>query len=528
MFGFIVCIGIVLRVVLLQNSPPAFNEDEAALGYNAYSILLTGRDEHGVLLPLALESFGDWKLPIYSYTAILPIAIFGLTEFAVRFPSILAGIVGIVLVYCICQKLFSKKPVSLFTAFFFAVSPWSIFFSRAAYEVNLATTLFLGGLLLFLNGLEVERKKYRLAYLLFAGILFGITLFTYHSYIIFIPLFSIFLSIYFWKKLRRKVVFFLFPIILLTLLSFLSSYSNGAIKFKTTTIFTNKDVIYNRVDRFRKDSILQPLLFDRIFTKYAGIPYQIMQNYLTSFSPAFLFDKGGEKLRHNLDGFGNLYIFDSLLLVAGFMGLFYYREKKIPVLLAWLVIGSIPSSLTLDSPNSTRLFILMPLFVLVCGYGAWVITVILRRNVWGKILIGILSFLFFVNFLFFLNLYFIHFSYSRAEFWRFGHKELVEISNNYPNKNVIMQGMYDFPYIFFLFYNRYDPQKFWKEVEYYPVSYDGFKYAKQFGRYKFVQALSNEKEIPGVLYIDNQNFHKEDNLIRLPNGDPIFKYYIGK
>ncbi len=523
---FIVCIGILLRVVLLQSSPPGFNEDEAALGYNAYSILLTGRDEHGVFFPLSLESFGDWKLPVYSYTAILPIVFFGLNEFAVRLPSILAGVLGIILTYFICQKLFSRKLVSLFSAFFFAISPWNIFFSRAAYEVNLATTIFLGGMFLFLYGLEI--KKYSFIYLLFAGILFGITLFTYHSYIIFIPLFTALLTVFFWKNLRRKLVFFLLPIIFLTSVSFISSYSNGAIKFKTTTIFTNKDIIYNRVDKFRKDTIFHPILFDKIYTKYTGIPYQILQNYLSSFSPAFLFDKGGEKLRHNLDGFGNLYIFDALLLIAGFAGLFYYREKKIPILLAWFVVVPIPSSLTLDAPNSTRLFISMPLFALICGYGAWSIIAMLRNSLLGKIMIGVLSFLFFVNILFFLNLYFIHFPYSRAEFWRSGYKEFVEVSNNYPNKNLTMQGLYDFPYIFFLFYNKYDPQKFRKEVEYYPISYDGFRYVKHFGRYKFVQSLSSEKEMPGVLYIDNQNFHTGDNLIRLSNGNPIFKYYIGK
>jgi len=522
---FIVCIGIFLRVVSSQTSPPGFNEDEAALGYNAYSIFITGRDEHGVLFPLSLESFGDWKLPVYSYVTILPIVFFGLTEFAVRFPSILSGAIGIILIYYICQKLFSRKSVSLYAAFFFAVSPWSIFFSRAAYEVNLATTIFLGGLLLFLNGLD--KKKYWSVYLLAAGILFGITLFTYHAYIIFIPLFSIFLSIYIWKRLGKKIIIFLLPIVILTFVSSISSYSTGAVKFETTTIFANKDIIYNRAERFRKDTISYPL-FNKIFSKYSGIPYQILQNYLSSFSPSFLFDKGGEKLRHNLEGFGNLYVFESLLLVIGFIGLFYYREKNNAIILAWLAIAPIPSSLTLDSPNSTRLFILMPLFTLVSAYGAWVLIIYLRKNIPGKIMIGVLSFLFLANVLFFLNLYFIHFPYSRAAFWRFGYKELVEVSNKYPNKNLTMQGVYDFPYIFFLFYNKYDPQKFRQEVKYCPVSYDGFKYVKQFGKYKFVQALSSEKEIPGVLYVDNQNFHTGDNIMRYPNGEPVFKYFIGK
>ena len=44
------------------DSPPCINADEAAYGYNAYSILTTLRDEHGHFLPLRLASFDDFKL----------------------------------------------------------------------------------------------------------------------------------------------------------------------------------------------------------------------------------------------------------------------------------------------------------------------------------------------------------------------------------------------------------------------------------------------------------------------------------
>ena len=41
------------------NYPPLL-WDEAALGYNAYSILKTGRDEYGQYFPLIFKSFGDY------------------------------------------------------------------------------------------------------------------------------------------------------------------------------------------------------------------------------------------------------------------------------------------------------------------------------------------------------------------------------------------------------------------------------------------------------------------------------------
>ncbi|MGE5042384.1 MAG: ArnT family glycosyltransferase [Candidatus Levyibacteriota bacterium] len=522
-FILIVVLGIALRTLFLNISPPSLNEDEAALGYNAFSILRTGADEHGVFLPLSLESFGDWKLPVYSYIDIPPIAVFGLTEFAVRFPSILAGVAGIILIYFISRELFKKKTISLFSAFFFAVSPWSIFFSRAAYEVNVGMSIFLAGFLLYLLG-EKKKKKW---YLLSSGVLFGVTLFTYHSFIIFTPLFVFALGVFTWKKLKKNILFLTIPLALFMIVTVFTSFSSGS-KLSTTTIFTNKNIIYNRVENFKKDTIANPPVLDKIYTKYVGVPYQLLQNYLSSFSPTFLFDRGGEKLVHNLDGFGNIYIFDALLLLVGIAGIFYFREKQFPVLLVWLFLAPIPSAMTIDAPNSTRLFILMPLFVLISGYGAFTLLQILRKNTLRKAILGGLGLLFMLNVFFFLDLYFIHFGYHRARFWHYGYKEAVALSNTYPEAQVVMRGPENFPYIYFLFYNRYDPKIFQKEVSFYPKTWDGFRYVKNFGRYTFTDDIDYGKQVSNVLYIDDRGFKDPSTTIKLPNGDPILQWEYKK
>ena len=75
--------------------PPGFTADEAVFGYNAYSLLKTGKDEFGASWPIALRAFGDWRPALYSYLVIPFVYIFGLTEMAVRMPSILLGSVTI-------------------------------------------------------------------------------------------------------------------------------------------------------------------------------------------------------------------------------------------------------------------------------------------------------------------------------------------------------------------------------------------------------------------------------------------------
>ena len=98
-------IGSALRLINLGSVPQGFTWDEAALGYNAYSIIKTGRDEFGKFLPLIFKSFGDYKPGVYVYTAVPTIAVFGLSEFATRLPSALAGIMAIYSVYLLVKNL---------------------------------------------------------------------------------------------------------------------------------------------------------------------------------------------------------------------------------------------------------------------------------------------------------------------------------------------------------------------------------------------------------------------------------------
>ena len=110
----ILCLAAFWRFFQIGIIPPSTQWDETAIGYNAYSVLKTGRDEYGRFLPLVFKSFGDYKPGLYIYLTVPFIAIFGLSELAVRFPSALAGIASVWLIYQVSWLLFKKKPLSLF------------------------------------------------------------------------------------------------------------------------------------------------------------------------------------------------------------------------------------------------------------------------------------------------------------------------------------------------------------------------------------------------------------------------------
>ena len=56
----------ILRIYDISANPPGFFADEASFGYNAYSVLHTGKDEHGQIA-VFFEAFGEYKLPVYIY-----------------------------------------------------------------------------------------------------------------------------------------------------------------------------------------------------------------------------------------------------------------------------------------------------------------------------------------------------------------------------------------------------------------------------------------------------------------------------
>lgn len=530
LFGIII-LGILLRFINLSTIPISLNQDETAIGYNAYSILKTGADEYGKFLPLSLKSFGDWKLPLYPFIDTIPILIFGLTEFAVRLPSAIFGVLAIPLIYILSSMLFKNRKIALICAFFLAVSPWGVFFSRIAYEANVATTLLIAGVICFLR-YYYEEKNAR--WMVSFSLLLGVTIFTYHAFVVFTPLFYFsLLALLFIKKRFTHKKTFLISILIFVLFVGLSSYStltSGSLnKLSSTSLFDDKNMLNTRVNVIRGDNAKESNLVKKILhNNYSAVAYQIGQNYIGTITPSFLFDKGGEKFMHNIGNFGNFYLIDALFLAFGFVFIFYNHEKRLAPLLAWLIIGPIPSSITVDSPSSTRLYLLLPVFLLISSYGAFNLFKIAKEKIkkWYFLPWALVIVLFLVNFAYFLDAYFIHMNIQRAQFFHYGYKEAVELSNKYPGYKVEMYDPTNFPYISFLFYNKYDPEKFRKEVVYYPENFGPFYYVKSFGRYNFVDNIDYEHMEPNVLYIDYRGIRQEDYKIMDPSGKPVFKYFF--
>ena len=161
----IIILAVFFRLYGLSQAPPAPSLDEVSIGYNAYSILYTGKDEYGTPYPMLLRAYDDYRPALYVYLTIPFVRILGLTAVSVRLPSVLLSILTVYLVYSI-GKMIGKKYCSYerlgeIAAVLLAISPWHIYISRLGHEANLGLTLFVLGIYLFLQAVLQGRTSAR-------------------------------------------------------------------------------------------------------------------------------------------------------------------------------------------------------------------------------------------------------------------------------------------------------------------------------------------------------------------------------
>ena len=102
----ILTIATFLRLWHLNQVPPELFGDELDVGYQAYSILKTGKDLQGNFLPVYLQSLSEFRAPLFIYSAVPFVATFGLNEWGVRLTATFWGVLGVVAIYFLTQKLF--------------------------------------------------------------------------------------------------------------------------------------------------------------------------------------------------------------------------------------------------------------------------------------------------------------------------------------------------------------------------------------------------------------------------------------
>lgn len=582
---FIIVVATFLRLWRIGTVPVSLFADELDVGYHAYSILKTGRDYSGNLMPLHFQSLAEWRTPLYLYATVPTVALWGITPLGVRMPAVFFGILSVWAMYASVRQMLLRssfrvddvEKISLLSAAVLAFSPWHIQYSRAAFEVTMLLSFYLYGLYYFFKAIDKKplkdastvslEMKNQVAgggqYLWISLVHFLLTPLIYSSAKLFTPILLVMLLLIWWKDIwalsKKYLIWALIAGVLVGApTAYATLYSGGTQRFGYISVFTDPTreteigVARETAAHFRGETGLglEPSIIDKVFyNKFTFWGERISANYYEPFSSEFLFIKGDLNLRHSIAEMGQLYKVEIITLILGlvyFFATFKDRKTKLFVGL-WIVLGVIPSAITRDGGrHATRLIIILPPLAFLVAYGIYSF-----KNLKGKLgflLVALYALLFVGNFIFYQKEYWTENPWYSERWWHSGYKEAVQYVKEHESEydTVLITDKNEPPWIFFGAYMQYDPTR-WQEVK--PdanwVDTDEYGRITMIDKYLFTSpqgqlydwkvspdtlVLSSEKEVGINLLLEPERTPAGLTLLKTvtyPSGIPAFYLFTG-
>lgn len=349
-FICIVALAAYLRLSHLQSNPPGFFTDEAAIGYNSFSLLTTGKDEYNISWPIFFKSYGDYRLPLPIYLNIPALLLLGPVDVAPRTTAAFAGVLTVVFLMVAVTIWLGRLP-GIATGLSLTILPWHIHMSRWASEYVYFPFFFSLAFLFLIVFYKLKMRRY--LYLSFA--LFGLTMYTYYPAIFQVPLYLLFIllgtSIIFGKiKTFRSVLVIAAALFFVSILPMIQGIVSGELLTRWHSVH-DKEM--------------------RLDTQTAG---RFLNNYFRHFDPTFLFLRGDEEMRHSVQHYGEAHLFQAGFILLGLLFLLFKRKSLVGLSIIWLfLLYPLGSSLTLDRLATRSIIGVVPISIL-SGLGiAWFI-----------------------------------------------------------------------------------------------------------------------------------------------------------
>jgi len=496
----ILFLSAILRFFKLSSVPPGFANDEGAITYQAYSLMLTGKDTWGNFLPVfSFKDFGEYLPPFAVYAQIPFIKILGLNEFAARLPFALTGVV-----YFLAQNIFNKKTISFAACFIFAVSPFNIGWSRFVFEGNFGHLFYLAGLLFFV----LSRK--RDVFFPISVFFFGLTLTTYHTYYLVTPLTGIFVlatsankiirNKYFVISLILGAIFVLYGILMV-------ASGSGRERFRQVSIFSKAEILdqLNTKRSICNDYIPNPIC-RLVFNKVTAYGYEYTFNYFSHFSPQFLALNGSFLKQNILPTHGLVYPFEILFFYTGTIILLLRRSPTSSILLFWLIIYPLPNSFT-GVGDISRIGFAMALFPIISALGLITIGDLFKKIKLFNLAVVVTLFAATFNIFSFIINYFYVFPTTNSKFGSQAYVQLFKKIKNekYPGKIYVTRD-----------YMGAAPE--FQARIFLPISPGAFQ---DEARNEIV--IDNEKKYISYKRLDNYFFFQNSNEIDTNNSNLVIK-----
>lgn len=522
----IVLVALFFRVYKISTNPPAISWDEASIGYNAYTILTTGKDEHGVFLPLdTFAAFGDYKPPVPIYITVPFVAVFGLNELAVRLPSAIAGTLSVLLLFFLVGELFKSskyaQKIALISSALLAITPWHIMLSRAGFEANIALFFLITGVYLVLK----SRTNSTLLYICWLPFVLGI--YTFNSTRYAGPMIAAALFILMYKQIllsKKQAIggVLIALVVLLPIVPHLFS-KQARLRFEEVSIFTDLRTVLTSNARQQVDG-LSPWSA-MLHNRRVGYAREYFIHFFDNLEPRYLFIKGDGNPKFSIVDVGQLLLVSAPFVVYGWLTLFRDYPTVGWLLVWWLVAAIAPTAVARETPHALRTENGLPVYMIVTAYGFVMALSSIKKYQIRTIVFMLVCLLFASNFAFFWHNLMMHYPKEYSGEWQYGYKQAIELSNKYKNEydTIVLTESIGRPYIYALFYEKIPLSEFEKTRD---ASFDaaGFYNVYGLGKYRFTKEGTGDYK-GKTLYIlppkDVPSSARIIDTIRVLNGTPI-------
>lgn len=571
-FVAILVLSSFLRLYQISKVPVSLFGDELEVGYQAYSVLKTGRDYYGDFMPLHFHSLAEWRTPLYLYSAVPTVAIFGISPLGVRLPAAIFGILGVVAFYFLLKVIreeymsYKSSTFELLGMFFLAISPWHIQYSRAGFEVTQLLFFLMVGIYLFLKTISAKKGKGKLLWI--SGVCFAAMPWVYSTAKMFTPFLLLFLLIV-WRKeiftLPRKYLAYtcIALFVVGAPIAYSTIFGGGADRFGYVGVFTDPTIepeigTAREIEAKMRGETgvgVSPTLKERVFNnKFAYVGNEVLNHYFDSLSSDFLFYKGDTNPRHSIEGMGEFYKIEIITMLLGIAFMYGAKfDKKIKYLIVfWILAGVFPAALTRDGgTHATRLILILPPLMFLVTLGFYQTIKLLKGRSRAIFIVG-----YFVGlailFLSYQNLYWVHNPWQSERWWHYGWQQAIQsIKDNESHfDKVVISTSDEPPWVFFAAWYEYPPRQ-WQQN--FPldnkVNLDGFGEVSHVGKFYFGSPelqgvydwgkvmdkdtlyLASAKEVGPNLVMEPGRTPPDLNLIKAisyPSGEPAFYLFSKK
>ncbi len=169
-----------------------FDWDEINFAESAREMIVTG---DYITVQIDFEPFWE-KPPLFFWLQVLSMKLFGINEFAARFPNFLCGIASLMVLYFLGRQIYGHR-FGLFWVLTYACSILPFFYFKSGIIDPWFNLFILMGIAWFIFYLDPERHRIRIRNLVLSALFFGLAVLTKGpvAILIFILCFLVFLAV---------------------------------------------------------------------------------------------------------------------------------------------------------------------------------------------------------------------------------------------------------------------------------------------------------------------------------------------